>query len=60
VPDLREKMNSACDIPEEFDVVMDEYRKKLPNLDTSLVDDYLDGCKDDVIKKHKLWFLSNI
>ena len=60
VPDLREKMNSACDIPDHFDEIMEEYRSKLPNIDTSLVDDYLEGCNNDVIKQHKLWFLSNI
>ena len=41
VPLLRENLHTVCDIPQDFQITLDEYSEKLPNLDSSLlVDNY--------------------
>jgi hypothetical protein len=34
-PLLRENMHTVCDIPENFELVKNEYTKKIPHLDLS-------------------------
>ena len=37
VPLLRENLHTVCDIPQDFQITLDEYSEKLPNLDSSLL-----------------------
>ena len=51
-PDVRESMNSICDIPNPILDTINEFKQKFPNLDTSLMD--LES------ENRNLWFLTNI
>ena len=37
VPLLRENLHTVCDIPQDFQLTLEEYSEKLPNLDSSLL-----------------------
>jgi hypothetical protein len=39
VPLLRENLHTVCDIPQDFQITLDEYSEKLPNLDSSLLEE---------------------
>ena len=61
LPDLRENFFSACDIPNDVDLVKAEYSQLFgENLDFSRVYELMDKSESEIIKKHKIWFLCNL